>query len=55
MEPLKVGDRIMAPYKKFTWLDRILWRLFRYQLKRKSVMREYVVTGTNTGDLPPHS
>lgn len=39
-----VSDKILAPYKKFTWLDRVLWRLFRYELKRKTEMREYVVT-----------
>lgn len=52
---LKVGARIMAPYKKFTWIDRVLWRVFRYELKRKTEMREYVVTGTVIGDTGSES
>lgn len=40
----EVGEIIFAPYKKFTWLDRVLWRVFRYELKRKSEMRRYVIT-----------
>jgi hypothetical protein len=44
MSNIKIGDKVTAPYKKYTWLDRVLWRLFRYQLKRKAEKREYVVT-----------
>lgn len=49
-ESLKVGDKVMAPYKKLTWLDRVLWRLFRYELKRKAEMKEYVVTDVYAGE-----
>lgn len=49
--PLKPGDVVLAPYKKRTWLDRAVWWLFRYEIKRKTEMRHFVVgeTYTSTG------
>lgn len=46
---MEVGDKFSIKLPKpMTWLDRALWRLFRYERKRPEVQQRFVIIHTDT-------